>query len=53
MLMNHLVHSSDCQLKVRYWELSQIYISVTNDLYQMKALSFRQNTSQDAWCPLT
>lgn len=53
MLMNHLVHSSDCQRKIRYWELSQIYISVTNDLYQMKALSCRQNTSQDAWCPLT
>lgn len=45
MLMNHLVHSNDCQRNMRYWELAKIYILVTNDLYQMKVLSFRQNSS--------
>ena len=47
------VHSSDCQWNSSCWELSKIYVSVTNDLYQMKALSFRQNSSQDGRHPLT
>lgn len=47
------VHSSDCQRNSGCWERSKIYVSVTNDLYQMKGLSFRQNSSQDGRHPLT
>lgn len=40
-------------VECRCWELSEICVLVTNDLYQMKGPSFRQSSGQDGWCPLT